>query len=263
MALEEEHRRNMALHEEEENRRKMMASMEAMKASQEARMAATAAEGDAPMTSRDAPMTSRDSPMTSRDALQMAPQTLMAPQAPMAQDVGKVDSDSSSDEDPMGSDEDPMASDDDEEEDVKLSYEEDPMDVPPMAPTESASKDDAKVASDNGGPQKESVSEADMQNRQSPTHVFMTKEGGVKMSLPEDIMPLLKELGLEAVIVNEGWILIRRKTYIDFFIEDQPYNSVEVFLHSVTTVRSPSNTGCLISSRNLVELTPVFVGGCT
>ena len=112
------------------------------------------------------------------------------------------------------------------------------MDVPPMAPT----KDDAKVASDNGTrEEKESVSESDMQNRQSPTHVFMTKEGGVKMSLPEDIMPLLKELGLEAVIVNEGWILIRRKTYIDFFIEDQPYNSVEVFLHSVTTVRSSFN----------------------
>ena len=242
MALDEELRRNMALQEEEENRRKMMASMEAMKASQEARMAATAAEGDAPMTSRDAPMTSRDAPMTSRDAL-MVPPTPMTTQAPMAQDVGKVESDSSSDEDPMGSDEDPMAS-DDEEEDVKLSYEEDPMDVPPMAPT----KDDAnKVASDNGtreevGPTKESVSEADMQNRQSPTHVFMTKEGGVKMSLPEDIMPLLKELGLEAVIVNEGWILIRRKTYIDFFIEDQPYNSVEVFLHSVTTVRGPFNS---------------------
>ena len=172
----------------------------------------------------------------------------------MAQDVGKVDSDTSSDEDPMGSDEDPMASDDEEEEDVKLSYEEDPMDVPPMAPESASNDENSKVAASGdengrseGAPTKESVSEADMQNRKSPTHVFMTKEGGVKMSLPEDIMPLLRELGLEAVIVNEGWILIRRKTYIDFFIEDQPYNSVEVFLHSVTTVRSPLNTELLFT----------------
>ena len=58
------------------------------------------------------------------------------------------------------------------------------------------------------------------------------------MSLPDDILPLLKEHSLEAIVVNEGWILIRRKSYIDLFIEDQPYNSVEVLLHSVTTVRS-------------------------
>ena len=66
------------------------------------------------------------------------------------------------------------------------------------------------------------------------------------------LMPLLKEHNLVAFIVNEDWIIIRRKTYIDIIVEDQPYNSVEVLLHSVTQVRSKFkenvSTECVNSS---------------
>ena len=58
------------------------------------------------------------------------------------------------------------------------------------------------------------------------------------MSIPTTLMPLLKEYNLVAFLVNEDWILIRRKTYLDIFVEDQPYCSVEVLLHSLTLVRS-------------------------
>ena len=61
------------------------------------------------------------------------------------------------------------------------------------------------------------------------------------MAIPTMLMPLLKEHNLVAFIVNEDWIIIRRKTYIDIIVEDQPYNSVEVLLHSVTQVRSKFN----------------------
>ena len=57
------------------------------------------------------------------------------------------------------------------------------------------------------------------------------------MAIPTMLMPLLKEYNLVAFLVNEDWILIRRKTYLDIFVEDQPYSSVEVLLHSVTLVR--------------------------
>ena len=55
--------------------------------------------------------------------------------------------------------------------------------------------------------------------------------------LPDELLPLLKEHDLDAVAVNEGWVLIRRKNYIDLVVEDEPYNSVEFLLHSVTMVR--------------------------
>ena len=58
------------------------------------------------------------------------------------------------------------------------------------------------------------------------------------MAIPTMLMPLLKEYNLVAFLVNEDWILIRRKTYLDIFVEDQPYSSVEVLLHSVTLVRN-------------------------
>ena len=58
----------------------------------------------------------------------------------------------------------------------------------------------------------------------------------VKMTLPSLIWPLLKEHNLMAFIVNEGWVLIRRKNYIDLVIKEQPYNSVEVLFHSSTKV---------------------------
>ena len=58
----------------------------------------------------------------------------------------------------------------------------------------------------------------------------------IRMALPSKLMPLLKEFNLVAFLVNEDWILIRRKTYLDIFVEDQPYSSVEVLMHSVTLV---------------------------
>lgn len=57
------------------------------------------------------------------------------------------------------------------------------------------------------------------------------------MSLSNELLPLLKQHDLMAFIVNEGWILIRRKNYIDLFIDDQPFNSVEVLLHPANMVR--------------------------
>ena len=60
----------------------------------------------------------------------------------------------------------------------------------------------------------------------------------IRMAIPTTLMPLLKEYNLVAFLVNEDWILIRRKTYLDIFVEDQPYSSVEVLLHSVTLVRN-------------------------
>ena len=58
----------------------------------------------------------------------------------------------------------------------------------------------------------------------------------IRMAIPSNLMPLLKEFNLVAFLVNEDWILIRRKTYLDIFVEDQPYSSVEVLMHSVTLV---------------------------
>ena len=58
----------------------------------------------------------------------------------------------------------------------------------------------------------------------------------IRMAIPSKLMPLLKEFNLVAFLVNEDWILIRRKTYLDIFVEDQPYSSVEVLMHSVTLV---------------------------
>ena len=58
----------------------------------------------------------------------------------------------------------------------------------------------------------------------------------IRMAIPSKLIPLLKEFNLVAFLVNEDWILIRRKTYLDIFVEDQPYSSVEVLMHSVTLV---------------------------
>ena len=57
------------------------------------------------------------------------------------------------------------------------------------------------------------------------------------MALTNELLPLLKEYDLMAFIINEGWVLIRRKHFIDLFIDDQPYNSVEILLHPANMVR--------------------------
>lgn len=56
------------------------------------------------------------------------------------------------------------------------------------------------------------------------------------MAPPRELWPLLKEHSLVAFVANEGWMIIRRKNYVDIYIEDQPYNSVEVLFHSATVV---------------------------
>ena len=86
-------------------------------------------------------------------------------------------------------------------------------------------------------------------DKMSPDRMSPLKLSPDRMSLPDDILPLLKEHNLEAIVVNEGWMLIRRKSYIDLFIEDQPYNSVEVLLHTVTMVRS-----CWLSKQNCTQI---------
>ena len=52
------------------------------------------------------------------------------------------------------------------------------------------------------------------------------------MSLPPVVGPLLNKFNLMAFIANEGWILIRRKSYIDIYIKDEPYASVEILFHT-------------------------------
>ena len=44
----------------------------------------------------------------------------------------------------------------------------------------------------------------------------------IRMAIPLKLIPLLKEFNLVAFLVNEDWILIRRKIYLDIFVEDQP-----------------------------------------
>ena len=51
------------------------------------------------------------------------------------------------------------------------------------------------------------------------------------MPIHIDLAPTLEELDLVAVEVNEGWTLIRRRQFIDLFIKQEPYSSVEVFHH--------------------------------
>ena len=75
-----------------------------------------------------------------------------------------------------------------------------------------------------------------------------------RLNLRDDIFPLLKEHNLETIVINEGWMLIRRKSYIDLFIEDQPYNSVEVLLHSVTMVRR----NCFFASKQNLNIFCAF-----
>ena len=48
--------------------------------------------------------------------------------------------------------------------------------------------------------------------------------------------PILAKHNLVAFITNESWVLIRRRDYIDVFIKDQPYNSVQVLFHVLTKV---------------------------
>ena len=48
------------------------------------------------------------------------------------------------------------------------------------------------------------------------------------MSLPQNVKCLLEVHRLLAIVVNDGWAVIRRRDYIDLIIEGQPFNSVEI-----------------------------------
>ena len=54
--------------------------------------------------------------------------------------------------------------------------------------------------------------------------------------IPRKLWPLLQEHSLVACVANEGWMIIRRTNHFDLFVEDQPYNSVEVLFHPATVV---------------------------
>ena len=56
------------------------------------------------------------------------------------------------------------------------------------------------------------------------------------MSLPKGLEVLLKRQNLVAFLVNDDWILVRRRSYIDVYIDNQPYNSVTVLIHLATKV---------------------------
>ena len=49
--------------------------------------------------------------------------------------------------------------------------------------------------------------------------------------------PVLKKHSLVAFLINMGWVLIRRRDYIDVFINSQPYNSVQVLFNTATKVK--------------------------
>ena len=62
------------------------------------------------------------------------------------------------------------------------------------------------------------------------------------MDLRNEIEPVLKKHSLVAFLINDGWLLIRRKEYIDLYIQTQPFNSVEILFHVEAKVISLSLT---------------------
>ena len=58
------------------------------------------------------------------------------------------------------------------------------------------------------------------------------------MDFKDIIEPVLKKHRLVAFLVNDGWLLIRRKKYIDMYIQKEPFNSVEVLFHIASKVKS-------------------------
>ena len=50
--------------------------------------------------------------------------------------------------------------------------------------------------------------------------------------------PVLRKHKLIAFVTNMGWVLIRRCDYIDVFIKNQPFNSVQVLFETSTKVET-------------------------
>ena len=57
------------------------------------------------------------------------------------------------------------------------------------------------------------------------------------MTLHAGLASTFEKLDLVAIDVNEGWTIIRRRLFIDLFIKEEPFSSVEVFHHYPTEVR--------------------------
>ena len=74
-------------------------------------------------------------------------------------------------------------------------------------------------------------------------------------TFPSDMLLQLKQHNLLAVMVNEGWALIRRKIYIDLIIDRQPYNSVEVLYHIATKRTIVRVWGRTVYDRECSDLT--------
>ena len=60
------------------------------------------------------------------------------------------------------------------------------------------------------------------------------------MPIHIDLAPTLEKLDLVVVDLNEGWTVIRRRTFIDLFIGEEPYSSVDVFHHDPSGVSMPT-----------------------
>ena len=69
----------------------------------------------------------------------------------------------------------------------------------------------------------------------------MTRTLTITKSLNMDkavIEPVLRKHKLVAFVTNMGWVLIRRTDYIDVFIRNQPFNSVQVLYEVATKVNT-------------------------
>ena len=69
------------------------------------------------------------------------------------------------------------------------------------------------------------------------TRIYLEVLPYMKMDVKAAIEPLLKKHKLVAFLINDGWLLIRRKEYIDIYIQKQPFSSVEFLFHIATKVK--------------------------
>ena len=67
----------------------------------------------------------------------------------------------------------------------------------------------------------------------------------LEMDFKSAIEPVLKKHSLVAFLINDGWLQIRRRVYIDMYIQRQPFNSVEILFHVETKVKLTSVFGIL------------------
>ena len=63
------------------------------------------------------------------------------------------------------------------------------------------------------------------------------------MDFKSAIEPVLKKHSLVAFLINDGWLHIRRRDYIDMYIQRQPFKSGEILYHAETKVKLTSELG--------------------